>query len=65
MNGVNVADCWVLPRGTTAVEMTLGVTNATQVCRALSSTSSSFSPKTIRNTYLRGGYHLTLEEYCS
>ncbi|CAF9942896.1 MAG: hypothetical protein ALECFALPRED_010204 [Alectoria fallacina] len=30
MNGVNVADCWVLPQGTTAVEMTLAVTNATQ-----------------------------------
>ena len=31
MNGVNVADCWLLPQGTTAVEMTLAVTNATQV----------------------------------
>ena len=30
-NGVNVADCWVLPQGVTAVEMTLAVTNATQV----------------------------------
>ena len=37
MNGVNVADCWVLPQGTTAVEMTLAVTNATQVGRAVSS----------------------------
>lgn len=31
MNGVNVADCWVLPQGVSAVEMTLAVTNATQV----------------------------------
>ena len=31
-NGVNVADCWVLPQGVTAMEMTLAVTNATKVC---------------------------------
>ena len=36
-NGVNVADCWVLPQGVTAVEMTLAVTNATQVRPSLSS----------------------------
>ena len=36
MNGVNEADCWLLPQGTTAVEMTLAVTNATQVRRAVS-----------------------------
>ena len=32
LNGVNVADCWQLPQGTTAVEMNLAVTNATKVC---------------------------------
>lgn len=31
MNGVNVADCWLLPQGIGAVEMTLEVTNATKV----------------------------------
>ena len=31
LNGVNVADCWQFPQGTTAVEMTLAVTNATKV----------------------------------
>ena len=35
MNGANVADCWVLPQGVSAVEMTLAVTNATQVRRAI------------------------------
>ena len=31
LNGVNVADCWQFPQGTTAVEITLAVTNATKV----------------------------------
>ena len=39
VDGVDVADCQQLPQGTTGVEMTLAVTNATQVCRAVSSTS--------------------------
>ena len=30
-NGANVADCWVFPDGVTAAEITLAVTNATQV----------------------------------
>ena len=44
LNGVNVADCWLLPQGTTAVEMTLAVTNATQVRCAVSSNSPCFQP---------------------
>ena len=39
LNGVNVADCWLLPEGSTAVEMTIAVTNATQVRWEVPSTS--------------------------
>ena len=31
LNGINVIDCQQFPQGTTAVEMTLAVTNATKV----------------------------------
>ena len=49
MNGVNVADCWLFPQGTTAVEMTLAVTNATQVRRGISSTFQAFQSLVLRN----------------
>ena len=40
MNGATVADCWILPQNTTAIEMTLAVTNATDVSSALSKFTS-------------------------
>ena len=41
-NGVNVPDCWLFPDGATAAEITLAVTNATQVSLQLSLALSAF-----------------------
>jgi len=41
MDGINVADCWLLPQDTTAVELQLAVTNATQASRSPFSHPSS------------------------
>ena len=49
MNGVNVADCWVLPQGISTVEMTIAVTNATQVRLAVPSTFQRFLFWAVRN----------------
>ncbi len=46
MNGVNVADCWLFPQGTTAVEMTIAVTNATQVRYTCPCAFQLFQPRT-------------------
>ncbi len=51
MNGVNVADCWLFPQGTTAVEMTLAITNATQVRRGISSTFQAFRSLVLPNSW--------------
>ncbi len=42
MDGVNKADCWLLPEGTTAVELQLAVTNATKASRSPFYHASSF-----------------------